>query len=107
MTTLFAWSNDKNKKKHLCHIYGLICAVKLTFVSRQVYLDWSDDASSQWLPSANHHVDHTLTAQHRFDDLLPIFIGQVHIVYFQQPVIHPEETRNSVTVQFNKLDTNK
>lgn len=55
----------------------------------KVDLDGRDDASSQRLPPANHHVDHALAAQHGFDHLLPVLVGQVHVVYLQQPVVHP------------------
>lgn len=62
-----------------------------TFPSHQADLDRRDDPAPQRLLPAHHHVDHALAAQHRFDHLLPALIGQVHVVDFQQPIVHPEE----------------
>lgn len=64
-------------------------------MSIQIYLNWSNDAPSERLPSSNHHVDDPLPTHHSFYDLLFVLIGQVNIINFQQPVIHPAEKRQS------------
>lgn len=73
-------------------------------MSSQVQLDGRDDASSQRLPPAYHHVDHSLAAQHRFDHLLPVLVGQVHVIDFQQPVIHPAHVEPIETIKTIHVD---
>lgn len=46
-------------------------------------MDGGDDAAAQGLPPAHHHVDHPTPTEHRLDDLLPVLIGQVHVIYLQ------------------------
>lgn len=60
-----------------------------TLVSHQVDVDGSDESPTQGLAPAHHHVDEPAAAQHRLHHLLPVLVGQVHVVDLQQPVVHP------------------
>lgn len=74
---------ETNLEQNYLLIYLLIVNRRiLTFASCQIYLDWRDNSSSYWFPSADNHIDYSFAAQHCFDHLLPIFIGQVHVINF-------------------------
>lgn len=64
-----------------------------TFVSHEIDVDGGDQPSAQGLPPPHHHIDDPAAVEHGFDDLLPVFVGQVHVVDLEQPVVHPTEDK--------------
>lgn len=77
-----------------------------TFVSDQADVDWRQQPSSQRLPPPHHHVDGASSVQDGLHHLLPVLIGQVHVVNLQQPIVHSVNRRGRTTTRFNEASVN-
>ena len=80
-----------NKREHFwrcdesCEVSSGLC----TFVPHEVDVDGGDRPPAQRLPPSYHHVEQAPAVKHRLHRLLPVLIGQVHVVNLQQPIVHP------------------
>lgn len=71
----------------ICPTHWNTTTPDLTFEPCQCKMNRGDHPSSKRLPPADHHVDDPASTEHRLYDLLPVLIGQIHIVYLQQPIV--------------------